>query len=206
MENFSMHQRFKVIQGGAQSNFGWLEPPRTVVSRSVISSSAVAIYRLATEDIAKQVQNGLRQPILDIWWQIFGQIPPVNGSRRYAGYRDIDTGNGLTKATSAFRGLKRPIGEDDNGFDCFALITQPKFRFCYVPSMSCPIEPIPVSADLLYVTYVRIDFNRFGAYTPQTANALVTEGVVTHGEFVERSPTHSELPLGFKERYRRRIW
>lgn len=197
--------KFQIIQGGGQTPSPWLDIPSVVIGRSTQNKNLNVVYRIAQSDVKKALNLNRRQPIFDLWSAVLGEIPPVpNAKSKWA---NINATKGLTSllsATSCFRGLKRPVGDDDHGFDTFAFITKPTCMFRYEPSMGCTIRPVDVPSDLVHVTYVRMDYPEGRATAQKVPDRVI--GIVTHWEFVEADPLNPELPLGFAERYRQRMW
>lgn len=195
----------RLIQGDAQVAAPWMDIRSAVIARSVESRDNVATYRLAKEDWVKAAKAGRRQPLLDAWALVLGEPPPVPNIRKYELELKENPLIGLRDAVACFRGIKRPVGEDDNGWNMVAYVSMPQWYFRYDPDMVCPIRRASVPDDTVFVTYVRLDHSA-STKERREARPLVTSGVVTHFEFVERDPDGSGLPLDYRERYRKRVW
>tara|TARA_R100000365_G_scaffold2998_2_gene9323 strand:- start:1482 stop:1919 length:438 start_codon:yes stop_codon:yes gene_type:complete len=144
---------------------------------------------------------GRRQKVFELWSGVLGKAPPVSGIGRH-----LPIGlTSLAHAHACFRGLKRPVSDDKNGFDCFAFIIQSKVIFTPVGDMVCCAEPHIVPDDLLFAVYVRMDYPQ-GRPNAFSANLAQPVGIVTHWEFLERDPDDEKLPVDHKNRYRKHLW
>lgn len=192
----------KLIEGGGQEPPSWQQVPSIVLGRSPFDRSAITSFRIATQDIQKALDNNRRQPLLDLWACVVGELPGFAGIDRHAEQFSAD-GSSLSKAVACFQGLKRPIGNDDHGFDVVAFITKPRMTFVYAPDFGCMVKPKRIPDDLVFVTYAQLDRNGSKAYQRPE---LAATGAVIHWEFIEADPGNLSLPIGFGERYRRRLW
>jgi hypothetical protein len=203
MDRPTLKSRFKLIEGGARPPSPWLDLPSTLVGRPPLTNDSPAIYRLAKQDALKGLAQGRRQPLLDAWSAIVGQSPPVPNVQMWDEKLRLFPLTGLLDATSCFRGLKRPQGPDDHGWDSLAFVSKPSWQFRYRPHIACVVELCPLPTDVLFVTYVRLDHPEDGRHSDTQG---VTRGVITHWHFVEADPNQPDLPLGYGDRYRKRIW
>lgn len=195
----------RLVDGGGEKLSKWLSPPSTVVGRAPFDKTAIMAYRVAPGDLRQHVKSGRRQPILDLWWHVYGELPPLMGAGRHSSILNAaDTG--LHTAKACFRGLMRPIAEDDRGFDHIAFITKPKFGFRYQPSMNCLIEPYAIPDDLVFAIYAHLDFPEGRAYRNKRDRPPITNGVVTHWHLVECDPENPLLPIDHRERFTRKLW
>ncbi len=196
--------KFQVIEGGGRKPSAWIEIPQTVLALSPLNNSNPSTFRIAQGGILRALEHGHKQPLLDLWAMVLGQVPPVNNALIKWGTPEVRNRlKSLSSTHASFRGIKRPMGDDDKGFDVYALVTKPEMTFKYVPSMSCVIEPVEIPSDIVCVTYVRMDY-------PQGRNLsgkqpVLSRGVITHWELVEADET-GLLPIGYHDRYRTRIW
>lgn len=192
-----------VINGGGRKPSAWIDLPPVIVCASPSNRSEIKAYRLSGLNARKALEHGNRQPLLDIWSLMLGRIPPVNNALTKWGTEDVLSGlKPLSGAHACFRGIKRPMGDDDQGFDVLAYITKPRVMFKYEPNLSCSIKPVCIADDLVCVTYVRIDYPDI-VRRPQSLG--VSKGVITHCEIVEADGT-GYLPIDSEERYRRKMW
>ena len=191
-----------VIEGGGQQPPSWREIPSVVIGRSPFDRSRVTSFRIAIHDIQKALDNNRRQPLLDLWTCVVGELPNFSGIERYA-QQYADNRSSLSQAHAAFQGLKRPIGDDDRGFDVVAFVTKPTMTFTYSPDFGCMVKPRLIPSDLVHVTYVRLDRVK---REPHGRAELAETGTIIHSEFVEADATETLLPIGFEQRYRRRRW
>ena len=112
--------------------------------------------------------------------------------------------NSMDGAHACFRGIKRPVGDDDRGYDIYAFVTKPRIMFKYAPSMACVVEPVEIPDDLVCVIYVRMD-HPYGRRVARDATAPISRGVVTHWELVEADES-GQLPIDCQTRYRIQVW
>lgn len=154
----------------------------------------------------KALDANRRQPLLDLWSAVVGEIPPFpNAAAKWGSIFKSCPLISMADSIACFRGLKRPMGSDDRGFDCYAFVSKPTHRFVYEPSLACSIKLIDVPADLVHITYVRCDHPQ-GRVRTSGSEMTASVGVVTHWHFVEADQTELSLPADFSNRYRQRIW
>ncbi|TPJ77055.1 hypothetical protein [Mesorhizobium sp. B2-6-2] len=198
---------FRVIHGGGQVPARWLDIPSAVIGRSPYRRDENVVYRIAQHDARKALELGRKQPLLDLWSVVLGEIPPVNNAlAKWGKVAEAQKLSSLSSAHACFRGIKRPAGDDGTGFDFYAFVSKPAIFFVYDPDMGCVIKLAHVPDDLVHVTYVRLDYpsGRPAGKHSKVANGAI--GIVTHWEFVETHNDASTLPIDFAERYRRRVW
>jgi hypothetical protein len=176
----------------------WLQFPDSMLAPSPQDRTKLCKLKIAQNDVRKLARAGRRQAAFELWSIVLGQIPPVPGvERRNTPHPDDLTS--LRDAHACFRGIKRPLAEDDNGDHVFAYILRPHFLYEYDPSMVSVASKVPVPRNVVFVTYVR--FNRQfseGISEPQ--------GTVTHWGFVESDPKALFLPVNYASRYRTKMW
>jgi hypothetical protein len=202
MDAVRRHPVLSVIEGGGQRLPSWREVPSVVLGRSPFDRTKITSFRIATHDIQKALDNYRRQPLLDLWACVVGELPNFAGVERYA-QQFADNRSSLSQSHACFQGLKRPIGDDDHGFDVIAFVTKPAMTFTYAPDFGCMIKPKAVPKDLIHVAYVQLDRVRAQS---QSRSELADTGTVIHWEFVEADATETLLPIDFQTRYRRRRW
>lgn len=198
--------RFTVIEGDSLRQSEWRCPPAVAIGRGLHKRDVISTYRVSEEAVRKALEIGRRQPLLDLWWHIHGKIPPVPGADRYSDIAGTFSSDCFQRPHAAFRGVMRPNGEDDRGFDYLAFVAKPRIGFFYEPSMSCLIRPYDIPDDLVFVSYVKLDFPEGRRYHNSRGKNSATSGVITHWQFVESDPRDPKLPLGYDERFRRRQW
>lgn len=194
--------RFTLINGGGQKPSAWLDIPQTILGLSAESKTSQCGFRISTEGLRKALNVGNRQPLLDLWSLVMGEIPPVNAARM-KWHGSLSAPQSFSSAAACFRGMKRPVGNDDTGFDTYAYVTHPKVTFKYAPSMSCLIQPVTIPEDIVCVTYVRFDHP---VRRPvRGGERVLSGGVITGWELVEADPVAS-LPIEWETRYRKQMW
>ena len=198
--------RFTVIQGGGNKTSPWLDLPKTVAARSPFNRAEVGIYRISRLTLSKADHAQRRQPVLDAWTGIVGKLPPVNNAAKIMRASEGRSLIKLADAHACFRGVKRPVGNDQYGFDTIVFIGKPTWMVRYCPDLACVIEWSPVPSDLVFATYVRLDHPAQGRYGTPGASGMVVNGVITHWHFVEADQTANDMPVNYRERYRKRLW
>ncbi len=205
MRRTPKNHSFAVIEGGGQKPSAWIDLPKTIIAPSPIDRGQSVAYRVSGLSAQKALEAGNRQPLLDLWSMVYGKIPPVNNARMK--WADKANEHGLISiadAIACFRGIKRPIGDDDRGYDVYAYVNKPRILFSYAPSMSCPIEPLEVDDDLVGIVYVKMDYPH-GRNTLDKNELATARGIVTHWELAEADES-GLLPIESDRRYRRRLW
>lgn len=203
----SERPQLRVINGGGERSSQWLDIPATAIGRSWTGPSNLRSYRIARDDARKGLERGAKQSLLDLWSLVLGEVPPVPLSTRYSHLLQQLKKRSLAGAHACFRGVKRPVGNDDTGYDTVIFVAKPMTRFTYDPSQACVIKPIPFAIDLVFVTYARLDYPVDPRVNVRSRNGNgPTGGVITHWGAVECDPSQSDLPVNFGERYRERLW
>jgi hypothetical protein len=206
MDRVQPFRKLELIQGGGVSPPAWRDIPSTVLARSTSNRDLAAIYRVAQDDVQKTLNVNRKQPLLDLWSAVVGEIPPFpNAASKWSGQFKRSPLVSMADAYACFRGLKRPMGNDDRGFDCYAFVSKPTHRFVYEPSLACCIKLIDVPSDLVHITYVRCD-HPVGRTRVSEVDSVASIGVITHWHFVEADPLNTNLPIDYRNRYRQRIW
>jgi hypothetical protein len=174
-----------------------LQLPKAVLARSPHNRDVICTLSLATKDLQKAAKAGRRQPMYELWSVILGSPPPVPGveHRNNPGADDLTS---LMEAHACFRGIERPLAEDDDGAKVVAYVLRPRFFYEYDPDMVSLALRVPVPRDLVFVTYARLLGE--GGKTGELV------GVVTHWGFVEADPRNLRLPVNSSTRYRERLW
>ncbi len=197
----NVRPKLTVIEGGGEARPKLLRLPQTVLGPSPFAPAMRVRYRIAEGDVRRALDNHRRQPALDLWSMVIGQLPPLPGVSRYADLEKELKRQSLENAHAAFRGVRRPVGDDPNGFDHVVFITNPSVHFFYEPDMVCLIKPGEIPDDVVLATYVKLDFPEG---RPTAARQKVSVGgVITHWELIERD---GNLPVRSTERYRRQLW
>ena len=197
----SRRPKLTVIEGGGEARPKLLRLPSTVSGPSPFARGLRIGYRIATEDVRRALSANRRQPVLDLWSLVIGQLPPVANISRYDDLAVQLKAQALENAHAAFRGVKRPVGNDPHGYDHVVFITSPRVHFRYEPDMVCMVRPDEIPDDVVLATYVQLDFPQG---RPSAAKTKVpVGGVITHWELVERD---GELPVRSSERYRQQLW
>jgi hypothetical protein len=176
---------------------GWLQFPTSVPARSPFNRDSLCRLKLSTNDVRKAARAGRRQPVFELWSGVIGSPPPVPGVDR-RNNPDADDLTSLIQAHACFRGIERPLAEDDDGTDVIAYVLRPRFFYEYDPNMVSLALRVPVPRDLVFITYARL--------LELSDNADEPVGVVTHWGFVEADPKNLRMPINSSTRYRERLW
>ena len=170
-----------------------------VLAPSPADRSQLCAFQVARNDSIKAARAGRREPAFEFWSIVVGVAPPVPGAL----HRNANVPGELTqlsKAHACFRGIKRPLAEDDDGDSVVAYVLRPAFFYQYDPNMVSVAWKVPVPRGLLFIVYVRL----FEASTEPPAGTM---GIVTHWGFVEADKADPRLPINYRiARYRTRLW
>jgi|ERR1700730_3167628 len=127
-------------------------------------------------------------------------VPNVNWKKNFP----VEAGlTRLSEAHACFKGLQRPLAEDDDGSSVLAYILKPHFYYIfdsdYDGAMVCVARKLTVADDLVFAAYVRLN-------EPCRSAGASPKGVLTHWGFVEADACHPELPVNCESRYEERLW
>lgn len=192
--------KLKVLQGESAATPALLDFPDVVEACSPHDRGQRCLFRFSRADIARAVQQNLRQPAFDAWVNVFGRPPPVPNVEAWG--PNVPAAEGLfslAHAHACFQGVKRPWAEDNEGENVLAYVLEARFLYRYEPNMVCVARKAAVPEGLLYVVHVRLD-------QPYSAASEFPRGVVTHGGLVESDPNSLQLPIEHADRYTRRLW
>jgi hypothetical protein len=188
------HRPLRAVREGAGA---WLVLPETVEAPSETDRAIPCIYRLSTADAVKMARASRRQPIFELWSCVLGTPPPVPGCR----HRNREVTGKLTRLREAhalFKGIERPLAEDDDGANILSYVLKPRFMYTYDPDRISVALKVPVPQDVVFVVYVRLN--------KPDDNSRAMIGVITHWGFVETDPNDQTLPIEHTSRYRTRLW
>lgn len=196
-----------LLEGGGRQSSRWLDLPRVVLARHFSNPKEVVSYRLSTVDVRKLHAASRRQPVFDLWSVVVGEPPPIDNISYAISRAPNHSLLSLSDAHACFRGIRRPIGLDERGWDVVAYVSKPKWFFASCPHLVCQAEAALVPSDLVFVTYVILDWPTEASNARAVARQRPSaHGVIVRGEFVEADPIEPELPVDFRERYRKRQW
>jgi hypothetical protein len=173
----------------------WLKFPQDVIAPAPHNRMETCRFRVSTEDAYEAARYGRRQPAFELWSVILGKQPPVPGVVRR---NRPATGEllSLMDAHALFRGIERPIADDDDGGNVLAYILKPQVFYEYDPNMVSVAVKTKVPDGLLFIAHARLD----------SVPGSAVGGAVTHWGFVEADPTNAMLPVDFACRYRTQLW
>lgn len=137
---------------------------------------------------------------------IVGKAPPVPNISSQLSKLSIDSLVSFSDAHACFRGLKRSLGDDKNGWDHYAFILRPKYYFRQITSMVCPVELVPWQQDLVFVVYAKLDYSEARRNNDIVISPLETVGIITHWAYVESDHRNPLMPVEYETRFRKRIW
>ena len=176
----------------------WLRFPEIVHAPSPFNRVELCTLKISRNDTLKAARAGRRQPAFDLWGIVLGNPPPVPG---VDARNDLQPGalTSIAEAHACFRGIERPLAEDDDGSNVIAYILRPRFFYEYDPNMVSVALKVPVPRGVVFAVYVRlIDTNKVVASGPI--------GVITHWGFVEADNADPKLPVNHASRYRAQLW
>jgi hypothetical protein len=113
----------------------WLALPDTVEAPSAADKTIPCIYRLGSSDVIKMAQASRRQLVFELWSCLLGLAPPIPG----CGHRNRNVAGDLTRLSEAhalFKGIERPLAEDDEGAN---VQERPNVANRIFLALSCPI-------------------------------------------------------------------
>lgn len=187
-----------VITDFAGAPGDWLRFPNFVHAPSPFDRHTLCRLKISHADTRKAARAGRRQPAFDLWSIVLGCAPPVPG---------VDTRNdmipgaltSIAEAHACFRGIERPLAEDNDGRDVAIYILRPRFFYEYDANMVSVALKVPVPRDVVFATYVRL-------IDSDMVDLASLAGTITHWGFVESDRADPRLPINYETRYRARLW
>ena len=202
----SLKVGWSIINGDSEKPSPWLDFPRRIISRSPFDRDQAVFFRFNKQDVEKAVRVGRRQIALDAWSLVLGQLPPIPNVQKLAPLLQSRPLSSVRDSYACFRGVRRPVGLDDRGFDFVAFVSKPYWFVASAPSLSCLAELRPVPDDLVFVVFMRLDQPSTGRYGVGVDSSTVS-GVITHWQLIESVTVDGEqLPVGYRQRFRKRLW
>jgi hypothetical protein len=191
-------QKSTLLSDVGVSHGEWLKFPNSVHAPSPFDRKVLCRLKISHNDTRKAARAGRRQPAFDLWSIVLGYPPPVPG---VGARNDLIPGalTSIAEAHACFRGIQRPLAEDDDGRDVIAYILRPRFFYEYDPNMVSVALKVPVPRDVIFVVYARLS----KADDVATAGPV---GVITHWGFVEADSANPKLPVKYSSRYRTQLW
>jgi hypothetical protein len=176
----------------------WLRFPSSVRAPSPFDRITLCTLAISSNDTRKAALAGRRQPTFDLWSIILGNPPPVPG---VGARNDLISGalTSIAEAHACYRGIERPLAEDDDGSNVVAYVLRPRFFYEYDPNMVSVALKVPVPRGVVFVAYARLA-------DPKGVVASGEAGVITHWGFVEADSADPKLPVNHSSRYRDRLW
>jgi hypothetical protein len=183
----------------ALSHAVWLQFPKTVKSLSPRDNGQVLEWRIDPTAAHADFRINLKQTAFDLWSQVLGLVPPVQGASYELAKGKVSNLVGLINAHACYVGIKRPIGSDDTGENVLAYVCKPKHCFQYESSMNSVVKLQILPPDVVFVIYVKLD----AAYLENAENYT---GVVSHWSLSESDLDDPMLPRDATRRFSRRLW
>jgi hypothetical protein len=176
----------------------WLSFPRAVYAPSPFDRISLCGLKIAAKDVRRAARAGRRQIVFDLWSMVIGKTPPVPGVHAR---NDPQPGEltSIAQAHACFRGIERPLAEDNNGSDVLAYILRPRIFYEYDPNMVSVALKQPVPRDVVFVVYARL-------FDQTKVEKFGLIGVITHWGFVEVDSADPKLPVNYGSRYSVRLW
>lgn len=176
----------------------WLSPPESIHAPSPFDRFSLCRLKISRNDIQRAASAGRRQTVFDIWSMVVGKPPPVPGVQARNDLRP-DELISATHAHACFRGIERPLAEDDDGSNVVAYILRPHVFYQYDPNMVSVALKQPVPRDVVFVVYARLRDQMEIEKSDEV-------GVITHWGFVEVDSAEPKLPVNYASRYGVRLW
>lgn len=145
------------------------------------------------ERMRQLAENHRISQMFDAYYNLCGQLPPVNNIGHHEKSGFPDHWGGIRRAHLIFRGLKRPCNRPGGDSEFYTYVTKPKFRYAYKPDMVCVARRVHVSQNLLFVAVVSF-FDSKGV------------GEVLNWEWVEESQIKACYPIDYDSRYDEEVW
>jgi len=194
-----MRPKLRVVAGADVRRAEWLDFPSMVAAKSPWNRDVACSLRVSAEMASKSARVGRKQPAFNFWSLIKGKAPPVLNVRAgEKGKRADENLVGVDAAHACFRGLKRPLGDQDSAENYVVYVLKPQFLYRYRPSLACLAEKVAVPDCMVFVVYAKLD-------VPVNKEALI-QGVITHWDFVLHSEDDRLLPEDHQTRYAERLW
>jgi hypothetical protein len=117
----------KVLNVGPKPG-SWLDFPATVRAPSPEDRAVLCDFILSSADAVTMARIGRRQLTFEMWSVVLGVEPPVIG----CAHRNQKIKGGLTKLADAralFKGIERPLADDDDGSEVLAYVLKPEFMY-----------------------------------------------------------------------------
>lgn len=185
-------RNLRVIDGGWQIAPDLINFPQTIACRSPHERERFVSVRVSKTDIMKALESRRRQPALDFWSIIAGQVPPLPGHEHMADFGSQELCR-LIGATSCF--LDKP---DVDGSKHVTYVLQPTSFFLFdgrPPVMRMHKRQSP--KDHVFLARVRLD---------EPVNADSSMGVLISWGFEPGDDDDVSLPENFSDRFARRMW
>lgn len=176
----------------------WLRFPNFVHAPAPVDRKNLCRLKISHADTRKAARAGRRQPAFDLWSIVLGCPPPVPG---VGARNDMIPGAlvSIAEAHACFRGIERPLAEDNDGRDVVVYVLRPRFFYEYDPNMVSVALKVPVPRGVVFATYVRL-------IESDTISRAAAAGTITHWGFVESDHADPRLPIDHETRYRTRLW
>jgi len=104
----------------------WLLPPESIHAPSPFDRFSLCRLKISRNDIQRAASAGRRQIVFDLWSMVVGKPPPVPGVQARNDPRPDELVS-IAHAHACFRGIERPLAEDDDGSNVAAYICVHKF-------------------------------------------------------------------------------
>jgi hypothetical protein len=144
----------KVLNIGPKPG-AWLEFPAVVQAPSPEDRAVLCDFVLGRADVVTMDRIGRRQLSFEMWSIVLGLEPPIIG----CAHRNRKIEGELTKLAEAhalFKGIERPLADDDDGSEVMAYVLKPKFMYENNPAMVNVALKVAVPQDVVFVVYARL--------------------------------------------------
>ena len=182
----------------AETQLDWRNPPN--ITAPSPDKGGAEIYLEVSNDILSPARNNFRKtPLFQVWTHLLGCPPPIPNVSILE-HDDLQpTYQTLHDASSCFKGIKRPINNQENGAEVITYVLNPENTVECVPRMGASIRAQKTAPR--YLLTVQIVLN--GSLQLEGKDI---EGRVTRIEIVKVDSVNDRLPIGHENRYGSRLW
>lgn len=177
----------------------WLELP-LVEAPSPDDKEKLITLQISDEFIGKNALARKRTPIFQLWAHVVGELPPINNIAYLSKFQVRPQICSLKESVACFRGVQRPLDNEDDGQSVLTYILNPLVSIAYEGHMVCVAKAVKVPALTAATVQVR-------PVEGLQIDGKNVSGTVTRFEFVTgENAGNVVLPEGYLERYGGRLW
>lgn len=157
----------------------------------------IAISDVTVGELAKAQR---RVPLFQMWTHLIGEMPPINNAMHYPQTQYPNAKLlALPDAHACFKGVKRPLNQEDNGDDVYIYVISTPQTVVWKSDMACMVAIVDSPPNTLFTVHVRpvaaLQYDMPGVW-----------GAATKWEFVNADAERPTLPEAFNSRYSETLW